>query len=179
MSEDLCGFLARASARSSGLDRARDATVLVRNVAFPHFLLELGTDERRVDEDETAQVRGAALCGHGRGHAAHRMTDEDRSPQLQVPHEAEDIVRKFVVAVSKFWCGRPTMASRVRHDDVEITLESLCQRCPGRPATHQTVKQDDGLAPAPGADEVNPTAVRFARPVAPRLHPETMPPHRR
>ena len=71
-----------------GLLQTERAAVSIGDVALDHFALALGAQERRVDQDEAPEIEGASTRHDGGGHAAHRVTEQNRTRELEAATSA-------------------------------------------------------------------------------------------
>jgi hypothetical protein len=99
--------------------------VLLDDIALVHFALALGVQERGVRQDDATKGHGDSTRHHGRGHASHRMSQDNRSGKSEPLDESNDIACVILVAIAIERCARAPVPSGVRHHHVVLTLERV------------------------------------------------------
>ena len=114
--------------------------MLFGDIALVDLALALGTQESRIDENEAANGGAETARGHGRGHASHRVAEQDGSRKPEPLDQCSDIGGVIRVAVSVGRRAGIAVAPGVRHDDVVFTFKNTRQRNPAGSAGGQTME---------------------------------------
>jgi hypothetical protein len=144
--------------------------VLLDDIALVNFALALGAQESGVRQDDPAKGRPDSTRHHGRSHASHRMSQENRSGKSEPLDESNDIARVIVVAIAIERSARAPVPSGVRHHDVVLVFESACQRTPAGAAPGQAMEENQWRLGPSGSQVVDVDAVCFAHPGHPARH---------
>ena len=115
--------------------------MLLDDIALVNFALAFGAQEGRVHEDDGANGRAWLTRNYRRGHATHRMAQQNRSHKSEFVNESNDVARKIPVPIAAGWRARIPVASGVGHHDVAFRLESTRQRKPAGSACGQSVEE--------------------------------------
>ena len=114
--------------------------VLLDYIAVVHFALALGVQESGVRQNDAVNGRGDLTRHHGRSHASHRMSQQNRRGKSEPLDEPNDIACVILVAIAIERSARISVPSGVRHHYVVLTFQSACQRTPAGAAPGQSME---------------------------------------
>jgi hypothetical protein len=81
------------------LFQAEKSAVLLGDVAVANFALAQWAQESRVHEDEAANDAGALTRHDIRGHASHRVPEQNRSVKSEGADDTDDVARVILIPV--------------------------------------------------------------------------------
>ncbi len=155
------------------LRATEESAVLTSDVAGMHFALALGTQERRIDQNECAKQARRSASDDSGGHAAHRVTEEHRLYETEAIDKTHGVARVVRVPIAVLWRARASMAPSVGHDHIELAFEPASDGRPACAASDQAVQHDNRGFRAPCAPVVDVDVVGPADAVAPGRHGRT------
>ncbi len=100
------------------------------DIAIANFTLTLWAQEGRVNQDDTANDIADLTCHRGRGHASHRMPDENWGGKAEPSDETHNVARVIVVSISMERRARLAVPPSIRHHHIELTFKRAGQRAP-------------------------------------------------
>jgi len=119
---------------------AEKLAMLLDDIALVNLTLPLRAYESRVGQDNAANGATELARHHSRGHAPHRMTEQNRSGEPQRFDEADDVAGVVAIHIPVKRCARLSVTPGVGHHHVVIALESARQRSPASSAPGQAVE---------------------------------------
>ena len=113
---------------------------MLDNITLVHLALALRTQKSRVRQDEAANGRCELTRNHGRGHASHRMAQQNRGGKSKLLDEPNDIACVILISIAIERRARIPVPSSVGHYYIVFTFESARQRNPAGSAPGYSVE---------------------------------------
>src|SRR6185437_867965 len=129
--------------------------MLLGHIAVEDLALTLGTEEGRVNQDDSAKLIADPARDHPGRHASHRMPEENRGGESELADEPYDVTRVVVISISISWCARVTMTPGIGHHDVEFRLKTTGQGRPAGAIAAESVEQHQWRPASAGSLIVN------------------------